>query len=108
MTWEPEAADGTPLVEMTFTADIFTWRGPAPFYFVDVPEDLASAIRALSGIVTYGWGMIPVSVRIGATTWETSLWPKDGRYVVPLKDRVRRAESLEVGDTIVVALSIRH
>jgi hypothetical protein len=46
--------------------------------------------------------MIPVRVRIGDTEWETSLWPKDGRYVVPLKDRIRAAEGIGEGDTVEV------
>ena len=44
--------------------------------------------------VSYGWGVIPVTVRIGATTWTTSLFPKGGGYLVPLKDRVRAAEGI--------------
>ena len=39
--------------------------------------------------MTYGWGMIPVQARIGATAWTTSLFPKDGSYLVPIKTRVR-------------------
>ena len=56
--------------------------------------------------MTYGWGMIPVRARIGATEWETSLFPKDGLYVVPLKDAVRRAERLDDGDTVTVRLTV--
>jgi hypothetical protein len=56
--------------------------------------------------VTYGWGMIPVRARIGATEWTTSLFPKEGRYVVPVKDAVRRAEELDEGDTVVVRLTV--
>jgi hypothetical protein len=56
--------------------------------------------------VTDGWGMIPVRARVGATEWETSLFPKDGLYVVPLKDAVRRAEGLDEGDTVTVRLTV--
>jgi len=57
--------------------------------------------------VTYGWGMIPVQVRIGQTSWKTSLWPKDGLYVVPIKDSVRRAEDLYEGDEVTIQLEVR-
>jgi hypothetical protein len=67
-----------------------------------------SPIRAISRIVTYGWGVIPVRVRIGDTVWETSLFPKDGRYLVPVKDLVRRAEGLAAGDTVDVQVLIRN
>jgi hypothetical protein len=50
--------------------------------------------------------MIPVTARIGATRWKTSLWPKDGRYIVPVKATVRKAERLELGETVGVLLTI--
>jgi hypothetical protein len=39
--------------------------------------------------------------------WETSLFPKDGRYVVPIKAAVRTAERLAEGDTVTVQLVVR-
>jgi hypothetical protein len=57
--------------------------------------------------VTYGWGVIPVHVRIGGTEWQTSLFPKDGRYLVPIKASVREAENLEEGDTVTLQLEVR-
>ena len=56
--------------------------------------------------MTYGWGMIPVTAQVGRTQWTTSLFPKDGGYIVPLKDAVRKAEALEVGDEVTVRLSL--
>ena len=93
-------------MEFDFSADVWEWRGPAPFYFVTVPEDPSEELRALSALVTYGWGMIPVEACIGDTTWTTSLFAKDGRYVVPLKVDVRRAEGIELGDVVRVVLSV--
>jgi hypothetical protein len=57
--------------------------------------------------VTYGWGMIPVMASIGETEWTTSLFPKDDGYVLPLKDVVRTAEAINIGDVIDVTLSIK-
>jgi hypothetical protein len=85
-------------LELDFTGDVWYWRGPSPFHFVTVPPDQADLLHGLSSIVTYGWGMIPVRVRLGSSVWATALWPKDGRYVVPIKDAVRRAEGLAPGD----------
>jgi len=50
--------------------------------------------------------MIPVRARIGATAWKTSLFPKDRRYVVPVKASVRKAEDLAEGDIVRVLLEI--
>lgn len=93
-------------MRIEFRGSIWHWRGPAPFYFVTVPDDDSRELKAVSGAVTYGWGMIPVTARIGSTTWKTSLFPKDGRYLVPLKDAVRRSEGLAEGDEVGVVLEV--
>ena len=77
----------------------------------DEPESLAGSelcggIEDASALVTYGWGMIPVTVRMGESEWTTSLWPKDGGYIVPLKLAVRRAEEVDVGDTVEIRLTL--
>jgi hypothetical protein len=51
--------------------------------------------------------MIPVTVRIGASVWDTSLFPKDGRYLVPIKDVVRRVEGLARGNVVTIELAVR-
>ncbi|XVU21090.1 DUF1905 domain-containing protein [Actinoplanes sp. CA-054009] len=93
-------------MDMEFAGEIWFWRGPAPWHFVTVPEDECREIEAASSLVSYGWGMIPVTARIGGTGWATSLWPKDGRYIVPIKTDVRRREGLDVGETVTVRLRI--
>ena len=94
-------------MDIEFSGKIFIWRGPAPWFFVAVPEEQSRDLNAISGMVTYGWGVIPVHVRIGKTEWQTSLFPKDGLYLVPIKSRVREAEHLEEGDTVTVRLEVR-
>ena len=94
-------------MKLEFSGKIWFWKGPAPWFFVTVPAKLSRDINAISRIVTYGWGMIPVHVRIGKTEWETALWPKDGRYIVPIKASVRKAEKLEVDDKVTVQLEVR-
>lgn len=96
-------ADG---MDLDFTGDLWHWRGPSPYYFVTVPDGESLHLHAVSTAVTYGWGMIPVRARIGATESETSLFPKEWLYVVPVKDAVRRAEGLDEGDTVTVRLTV--
>jgi hypothetical protein len=93
-------------MELEFSGEVWSWRGPSPYHFVSVPEPETAEIKATSSLVTYGWGMIPAELQIGSTRWTTSLFPKDGGYVVPLKDRVRNAEQITVGDTVTVRLAI--
>lgn len=94
-------------MELTFTGRIWYWRGPSPFFFVTVPAEASQQIKAVAALVSYGWGVIPVTVQVGRTRWQTSLFPKDGAYLVPLKDKVRQAEGLAVDDTITVQLAVR-
>jgi hypothetical protein len=91
---------------LTFTGKLFYWKGPAPFYFIPIPDEESRDIKAVSKLVTYGWGVIPVGVTIGETQWETSLFPKEDRYLVPIKDKVRKAEKLEEGDKVTVKLEV--
>ncbi|TDD59440.1 DUF1905 domain-containing protein [Kribbella antibiotica] len=93
--------------ELEFTGEIYFWRGPAPWYFITVPDEECAYLEAESAGVSYGWGMIPVHAAIGSTTWETSLFPKDGNYIVPIKAAVRRAEDLDDGDAPTVRLHLR-
>jgi hypothetical protein len=93
-------------VNLEFDGEIWVWKGPSPWYFITVPEDESTDLEATSASVSYGWGMIPVTVQIGRTEWTTSLFPQDGQYVVPVKAQVRKAEALEAGDTVTVRLSV--
>jgi Domain of unknown function (DUF1905) len=91
---------------MEFSGEMWFWRGPSPYHFVTVPDAESAELEAVSRSVTYGWGMIPVAATVGVTGWTTSLFPKDGGYIVPMKDVVRKAEGLEVGDMVTVRLAV--
>lgn len=91
---------------LEFSGEVWFWKGPAPFYFLWVPEAESREIKSVEALVTYGWGMIPVTARIGKTEWTTALWPKNGRYVLPLKVSVRRAEAIEEGRLVDARIEI--
>ena len=93
-------------MDVTIEGEVVEWRGPAPYHFVRVPDAEAEAIAELRAIVSYGWGVIPVQGSVGATTFSTSLFPRDGGYLVPLKTAVREAERIALGDRIVLRLRI--
>lgn len=91
-------------MELTFTATVFEWRGPAPYLFVAVPEGEAAALASVARAVTYGWGMIPVTVELNGRRGTTALWPRNGGYVVPLKVALRG--NVQVGDAITITLTV--
>jgi hypothetical protein len=93
-------------VNLAFNGELWFWKGPAPWHFITIPVPECDELEAASAFVTYGWGMIPVTAQIGGTEWKTSLFPKDERYIVPVKAHVRKAEGLEVGDVVAVRLVV--
>ncbi|KUN83146.1 hypothetical protein AQJ66_19835 [Streptomyces bungoensis] len=94
-------------MQLVFAGRVVEWRGPAPYYFVPVPDDECADIREVAAMASYGWGVIPVEARVGAVTFETSLFPKDGGYLLPLKSVVRKAEGLSAGDGVSVEMTVR-
>lgn len=92
-------------MELAFAGEIVEWRGPAPYYFVPLPPDEADLIDEVKADVAY-WGVIPVTVRLGETSFTTSMFPRAETYFLPLKDAVRRAEGVELGDVVEVRLTV--
>jgi hypothetical protein len=93
-------------MNLEFSSEMWFWNGPAPWHFSTVPEEECGDLEATSAFVTYGWGMIPATAQIEGTGWNTSLFPKDGRYIVPVKAEVPKAEGPEVGDMVMVRLAL--
>jgi hypothetical protein len=98
--------DEAPSIEIAFTGEVVYWRGPSPYHFVEVPHVAAREIGQVASLVTYGWGAIPAAVHIGETAWHTSLFPREGGYLLPVRDSVRAAEGIELGDVVDVRLTM--
>lgn len=92
------------MISLKFDIEVIYWRGPAPFYFAPVPEAQVKKIKEVSSQLSYGWGVIPARVKIGKTEFTTSLFPRQGGYLVPIKNVVRDAEGIDVDDKVVVQL----
>lgn len=90
----------------SFTAPVIYWRGPAPHVFARLPAEVAEGLQRLGPSVSYGWGCIPVSAKIGSVSFTTALFPKDGTYLLPLKLAVRRKISLEEGADVAVEMEV--
>ncbi len=95
------------MLTFEFDATLIHWRGPSPYFFAPVPQAIGAEIRRVSKLVTYGWGVIPVEAEIAGTGFTTSLFPKDDTYLLPVKDKVRRALGITAGDTLSVSMTLK-
>ncbi len=91
-----------------FSAELWVWdaRREDGWTFLSVPPDESEEIRAYSASQPpAGFGSVRVSVTIGGSTWQTSVFPNaDGSYALPVKKSVRRAEGIDAGDVVTVHL----
>ena len=94
-------------MRFVFTGRVIEWRGPSPYYFVPVPDEESADIREVAAMASYGWGVIPVEARIGEAVFTTSLFPKDGGYLLPLKNAVRKPCGLGADDEVTVEMTVR-
>lgn len=92
-------------MDFEFEGPVIEWRGPAPFYFVRIPEEESADIKFAAKGLEY-WGQVPVVVRISDIEFGTALFPKDGRYLIPLKDVVRASAGIEVDQILAVELNV--
>ena len=95
------------LAPFSFEAEVIYWRGPSPFFYAPVPAGHAVELRRAAKLLSYGWGMLPVQASVGGVVFQTSLFPKDETYLLPLKAAVRRKANITAGDTIGVEMTLQ-
>lgn len=93
-------------MEFEFTAEVWKWQG-GEWRFVTLPFDVTDDIDDATP-TKRGFGSVRVEVRIGGTTWRTSVFPdtKAKSFVLPVKKPVRVAEGITDGDRVTVALRV--
>jgi hypothetical protein len=90
-----------------FEATLIHWRGPAPFLFAPIPLPKVTEIRLAALGTSYGWGMVPVDANIDGVDFTTSLFPKDGTYLLPVKMAVQKRTGLSAGSTARIVLTFK-
>ncbi|HET9516640.1 MAG TPA: DUF1905 domain-containing protein [Actinoplanes sp.] len=95
---------------VAFDAELWVWdarRGDS-WTFVSLPVEASADIRELAGGRRRGFGSVRVRVTIGATSWQTSIFPDSARdtFVLPVKAAVRKAERLQAGDMVGVTVQL--
>ncbi len=94
----------------TIRAEVWLYPGEsANWHFVNVSKEVSAEIRERFGEQSRGWGSLPVTVTLGRTTWETSIFPdkRSACYLLPLKVAVRTKEMVQAGDKISLSIQIR-
>lgn len=92
----------------SFVAPLWRWQGESAWHFATLPPDVSDEIEELTASTRRGFGSVRVEVEVGATTWQTSLFPDstEAAYVLPVKRAVRDAERLAVGDPVRVRIRL--
>ena len=97
-------------MRVVFDAELWIWeaRREDGWAFVSLPAEASAEIRDRAGGRRRGFGSVRVRATVGASTWQTSIFPDSARnaYVLPIKRGVRTAESIEAGDTATVAVEV--
>lgn len=95
------------VLAIDFEGEVIEWRGPAPFMFVTVPEEFSGEIRYAAHEASYSWGVVPVEARSGDVHFTTSLFPRNGVYLLPIKALVQKETGVCFGDRIAISLCVR-
>ena len=109
---DPHVTPGDPDGQHTFEAELWVWdaRRSDTWTFVTLPPEIAAAVEDAADVrgPRAGFGSIRVQVRIGDTTWSTSVFPDaaSGSFALPIKRAVRAANGLDVGDIATIHLRV--
>ena len=95
-------------MDFEVSGEVIEWRGPAPFYFLPMSQEQSEELELYKRELSYGWGVIPAKVRLGETEVTTSLIPRSGVFLVPLKDALRKPMGVSVGDEISLLVTVGH
>lgn len=100
--------DSPPMMTVRFLAPLWLHTGEAAWHFVTLPTDVADEIDDLTAGNRRGFGSVRVTATIGATTWDTSIFPDTAAesFVLPVKKQVRVSENLHAGATVAVTLQV--
>ena len=93
-------------MDFEFEGPVIEWRGPAPFYFVRIPEEESEDMK----LAAKGHGVLGPGASRRAHQRRRlhygALFPKDGVYLLPVKDAVRKKAGIELDQVLTVGLNV--
>jgi hypothetical protein len=95
--------------KFTFTSKVIVYDGPAKWYFAGLPKDMSAEIHEKFAKAKRGWGSLPVEVTVGSSVWNTSIFPdsKTKTFILPLKAKIRKKESIHDGSKLNIQIQLR-
>lgn len=78
------------------------------WHFLTIPKKESESIKRRFGKKQKGWGSLPVIVKLGTTTWKTSIFPEkqSGTFLLPVKKEIRKTEGVLSGDKLSFSIEI--
>lgn len=90
-------------------SEVWLYPGMSGWHFVSIAKKNAKDIKDSFGKHAKGFGSLPVTVTVGKTSWDTSIFPdkRTETYLLPIKASVRKAEGIMANETISFQIKIR-
>jgi hypothetical protein len=86
-----------------FNGNVCKFNGKGGWYYVPVPKKYKKELIKKR----LAWGMYPILVNVGNTSWNTKLMiKKGGDFFIAIKEEVRRKENISEGKRIKVICSL--
>ncbi len=88
----------TPEIQYSFNAKMWQHNSPGGWYFVSLPKEISSEIRAHLKWQEEGWGRMKARAKIGQSEWDTAIWfdTAHDTYILPIKEKIRKAENIGI------------
>ena len=94
------------------TSPLWRWASEnGVWYFISVDGAAADALQAtalmrrLESGRRAGFGAVRLTIRVGASAWQTSAFPmREAGWSIPIASKFRKAEGLSEGDPVAAEL----
>ncbi len=91
-----------------FSGELYKYGGEASWWFIRLPVEDAEDLEKFCSHRKRNFGSIRVTVTIGKTSWQTSVFrdTKSKSYLLPVKAAVRNKEKLVESQSYDVSISV--
>lgn len=88
---------------ISFKGTVEIFPGFGGWHYIEVPKKYTNDLQEQR----IAWGMYPITVELGNTSWETKLMTKKGGgFFIAIKSAIRIKEKIAVGDKIAISFRL--